>query len=283
MKGFIGVALGLLPEALRRSLTAPLHFAFSFDEEVGCLGAPLLLAELARRGVRPSGCIVGEPTSMRPVVAHKGNNAFRCCVTGHAAHSSRTPGGVNAIEYSARLISRIRELADSMRRDGPFDRAFDVPFSTAQTGMISGGIALNTIPENCEFLFEYRNLPSEDPQWLFEQITRYAREELEPESAWLQPRPPSLSKGSARQSHLIAPSRPPSRKWSEPYATTSTLARSLTAPKQGFFRKRAFRRSSAVPAISTRRTRPTNTWNCRNSKNVTAFCGACWIPCPQVK
>lgn len=181
MKGFIGVALGLLPEAMRRSLTAPLHFAFSFDEEVGCLGAPLLLAELARRGVRPSGCIVGEPTSMRPVVAHKGNNAYRCCVTGHAAHSSRTPGGVNAIEYSARLISRIRELADSMRRDGPFDRAFDVPFSTAQTGMISGGIALNTIPENCEFLFEYRNLPSEDPQWLFEQITRYAREELEPE------------------------------------------------------------------------------------------------------
>lgn len=181
MKGFIAVALGLLPEMQRAALREPLHFAFSFDEEVGCLGAPLLLAELAKRGIRPSGCIVGEPTGMRPVVAHKGNNAYRCCVRGHAAHSSRTPSGVNAIEYAARLICRIRETADLLRRNGPFDRAFDVPCATAQTGLISGGIAVNTIPEACEFLFEYRNLPAEDPEGLFAQIARYAREELEPE------------------------------------------------------------------------------------------------------
>jgi acetylornithine deacetylase len=181
MKGFIAVTLGLLPDIQRRTLREPLHFAFSFDEEVGCLGAPLLLAELAKRGIRPAGCIVGEPTSMRPVVAHKGNNAYRCCVNGKSAHSSRTPSGVNAIEYAARLICRIRDAADLLRRDGPFDRAFDVPFSTAQTGMISGGIAINTIPEQCEFFFEYRNLPSEDPEQLFEQIARYARDELEPE------------------------------------------------------------------------------------------------------
>jgi acetylornithine deacetylase len=181
MKGFIGVTLGLLPEIQRRALREPIHFAFSFDEEVGCLGAPLLLAELAERGIRPAGCIVGEPTGMRPVVAHKGNNAYRCCVKGLAAHSSRTPSGVNAIEYAARLICRIREAADLLRRNGPFDRAFDVPFSTAQTGMISGGIAINTIPEQCEFFFEYRNLPSEDPERFFEQIARYAREQLEPE------------------------------------------------------------------------------------------------------
>jgi acetylornithine deacetylase len=181
MKGFIGVTLGLLPEIQRRALREPIHLAFSFDEEVGCLGAPLLLAQLAERGIRPAGCIVGEPTSMRPVVAHKGNNAYRCCVKGLAAHSSRTPSGVNAIEYAARLICRIREAADLLRRNGPFDRAFDVPFSTAQTGMISGGIAINTIPEQCEFFFEYRNLPSEDPERFFEQIARYAREQLEPE------------------------------------------------------------------------------------------------------
>jgi acetylornithine deacetylase len=181
MKGFIGVTLGLLPEIQRRALREPIHLAFSFDEEVGCLGAPLLLAELAERGIRPAGCIVGEPTSMRPVVAHKGNNAYRCCVKGLAGHSSRTPSGVNAIEYAARLICRIREAADLLRRNGPFDRAFDVPFSTAQTGMISGGIAINTIPEQCEFFFEYRNLPSEDPERFFEQIARYAREQLEPE------------------------------------------------------------------------------------------------------
>ncbi|MFP3564171.1 acetylornithine deacetylase [Paraburkholderia sp. SIMBA_030] len=181
MKGFIAVTLGLLPEIQKRSLREPLHFAFSFDEEVGCLGAPLLLAELAERGIRPAGCIVGEPTSMRPVVAHKGNNAYRCCVKGVAAHSSRTPSGVNAIEYAARLICRIRDTADALRRSGPFDRAFDVPFSTAQTGLIKGGVAINTIPEDCEFFFEYRNLPSEDPEGLFEQIARYAREELEPQ------------------------------------------------------------------------------------------------------
>jgi acetylornithine deacetylase len=102
-------------------------------------------------------------------------------VRGLAAHSSRTPSGVNAIEYAARLICRIREAADLLRRNGPFDRAFDVPFSTAQTGMISGGIAINAIPEQCEFFFEYRNLPSEDPERFFEQIARYAREQLEPE------------------------------------------------------------------------------------------------------
>jgi len=181
MKGFIGVTLGLLPEIQQRSLREPIHLAFSFDEEVGCLGAPLLLAELAQRGIRPAGCIVGEPTSMRPVIAHKGNNAYRCCVKGLAGHSSRTPNGVNAIDYAARLICRIREAADLLRRNGPFDRAFDVPFSTAQTGMISGGIAINTILEQCEFFFEYRNLPSEDPERFFEQIARYAREQLEPE------------------------------------------------------------------------------------------------------
>jgi acetylornithine deacetylase len=181
MKGFIAVTLGLLPEFQKRPLREPLHFAFSFDEEVGCLGAPLLLAELAERGIRPTGCIVGEPTSMRPVVAHKGNNAYRCCVKGVAAHSSRTPSGVNAIEYAARLICRIRDTADALRRHGPFDRAFDVPSSTAQTGLIKGGVAMNTIPEDCEFFFEYRNLPSEDPEQLFEQIARYAHEDLEPE------------------------------------------------------------------------------------------------------
>jgi acetylornithine deacetylase len=181
MKGFIAVTLGLLPDIQKRRLREPVHFAFSFDEEVGCLGAPLLLAELAERDIRPAGCIVGEPTSMRPVVAHKGNNAYRCCVKGVAAHSSRTPSGVNAIEYAARLICRIRDTADTLRRNGPFDRVFDVPFSTAQTGLIKGGVAINTIPEDCEFFFEYRNLPSEDPERFFEQIARYAREELEPQ------------------------------------------------------------------------------------------------------
>src|SRR5690606_23052396 len=120
MKGYIGTALSLLPRMTGATLKKPIHFALSYDEEVGCVGAPLMLADLQARGVRPEGCIVGEPTSMRVIVAHKGINVWRCCVRGHAAHSSLHPKGLNAIEYAAQLICFIREQADRMRAAGPF-------------------------------------------------------------------------------------------------------------------------------------------------------------------
>jgi len=180
MKGFIGVALALLPEMQSAKLKQPLHFALSYDEEVGCMGAPHMIADLKRRGIRLDGCIVGEPTTMRPIIAHKGINAYKCCVRGLAAHSSLTPQGVNAIEYAARLICQIRDLADQMLAQGPFDQAFDVPFSTASTNLISGGIALNTVPSLCEFTFEFRNLPGIAPDGIFSKIEHYAREQLEP-------------------------------------------------------------------------------------------------------
>ncbi|MGT2505075.1 acetylornithine deacetylase [Cupriavidus basilensis] len=180
MKGFIGTSLALLPTILQAKLREPVHYALSFDEEIGCMGAPYLLAELRDRGVRPAGCIVGEPTSMRVIVAHKGINAYRCCVKGQAAHSSLTPKGVNAIEYAARLICFIRDIADEFKANGPYDRDFDVPFTTAQTGTIQGGIALNTIPALCEFVFEFRNLPGVDPEAIFARIQGYANEVLLP-------------------------------------------------------------------------------------------------------
>lgn len=180
MKGFIGTALSMLPRLVDTRLAKPVHFALSYDEEMGCLGAPIMLADLKARGVRPEGCIVGEPTSMRVIVAHKGINVWRCCVRGHASHSSLTPRGLNAIEYAARLICFIRDLADEMRREGPFDQAFDVPFSTAQVGTITGGIAVNTIPALCQFEFEHRNLPGADPQRFFGRIQQYAQEVLLP-------------------------------------------------------------------------------------------------------
>ncbi len=127
MKGFIGTSLALLPTLLDAKLREPVHYALSFDEEIGCMGAPYLLAELRERGVRPAGCIVGEPTSMRVIVAHKGINAYRCCVRGHAAHSSLTPRGVNAIEYAARLICFIRDLADEFKANGPYDQPSTCP------------------------------------------------------------------------------------------------------------------------------------------------------------
>ncbi|GAB5099939.1 acetylornithine deacetylase [Caballeronia sp. GAFFF2] len=180
MKGFIGAALTMLPKMQATKLAKPIHFALSFDEEVGCAGAPLMIADLQKRGVNPDGCIVGEPTSMRPVIAHKGINAFRCCVRGFAAHSSLTPKGLNSIEYAARLICFIRDVADEFRAKGPFDEFYDVPFTTAQTSTIKGGNALNTVPAECTFDFEFRNLPTIDPDPIFRRIEAFARDTLLP-------------------------------------------------------------------------------------------------------
>jgi acetylornithine deacetylase len=180
MKGFIGAALTAVPDMQRTKLARPIHLALSFGEEVGCVGAPLMIEDLIRRGIKPEGCIVGEPTSMRPIIAHKGINVYQCCVRGQAAHSSLTPKGLNAIEYAARLISHIRDMADQFREQGPFDEFYDVPFTTAQTSTIEGGNAVNTVPAECRFAFEFRNLPTLDPDPIFARIEQYARETLLP-------------------------------------------------------------------------------------------------------
>ncbi len=180
MKGFIASSLALVPRALAMPRNKPLHLALSYDEEVGCVGAPVMLAELAARGIRADGCIVGEPTSMQPVVAHKGINLFRCRVHGRAAHSSLTPRGCNAIEYAARLICHIRDLADAWRAHGPFDTDYDVPHSTMTTNLIAGGIAVNTIPEACEFSFEFRNLSTHSGAEIQGQIRHYIEQDLLP-------------------------------------------------------------------------------------------------------
>ena len=180
MKGFIAAGLALVPEFLALPRSKPLHFALSYDEEVGCVGAPIMLEQLKLQGQRFDGCIVGEPTSMQPVVAHKGINVWRCRVHGKAAHSSLTPRGSNAIEYAARLICHIRDLADAFQAQGPYDQFFDVPYTTLTTNQISGGIAVNTLPELCEFAYEFRNLPGMAPDAIQAQIEAYVQQELLP-------------------------------------------------------------------------------------------------------
>jgi len=164
MKGFIACALNLLPQAVALSqqgqLRKPLHLALSFDEEVGCLGAPLMLEELSQRGINPDYCIVGEPSSMKMVVAHKGISVFRCSVHGKSAHSSLTHQGVNAISYAAKLIGFIDDLASQLAESDQVDPMFDVPYSTLSIGTIEGGTATNIVPNLCEFTFDYRNLPT---------------------------------------------------------------------------------------------------------------------------
>ena len=180
MKGFIAAGLALVPDFMGMQRNKPIHFALSYDEEVGCAGAPFMLDELKLRGVKFDGCVVGEPTSMQVVVAHKGINVYRCRVHGKAAHSSLTPKGSNAIEYAARLICRIRDIADHFKEHGPYDEFFDVPFTTMTTNQIQGGIAVNTIPELCEFVYEFRNLPGMSSDGIQAQVDAYVKNELLP-------------------------------------------------------------------------------------------------------
>jgi len=163
MKGFIACSLMVLPKAVKLSkagkLSRPLHLALSFDEEVGCLGAPLILADIEARGITPDYCIVGEPTLMTMVVAHKGIAVYRCRVHGKSAHSSLTHKGVNAISYASRLVGYVDALAEEISQRDDNDAMFDVPFSTLSVGTIQGGTATNIVPNLCEFTFDYRNLP----------------------------------------------------------------------------------------------------------------------------
>lgn len=187
MKSYLAVALAMTPRFLAAEMHAPVHLALSYDEEVGCIGVRGLLADLAANGITPAGCVVGEPTSMRIVVAQKGMHVYRCRVRGREAHSALTPQGVNAIEYAAKLVVYVRGMADRIRTDAPRNRGFDVPFTTLQTGTIRGGVAHNIVPRDCEFQFEFRYLPGGDPDALIDEIETYARSVLEPEMKGVAP------------------------------------------------------------------------------------------------
>ena len=181
MKGFIACVLALVPEFMERGLRAPLHLAFSYDEEVGCLGVGRLIADLAHAGIRPGSCIVGEPTEMRPVIAHKGKRSYRCTVRGLAGHSAYAPHGVNAVEYAAEAVAFLKAMARRHRDRGPFDRSFDVAHTTVHTGVLRGGTQLNVIPHEAAFDFEFRHLPGDDPELLLSEFRDYVGKELEPE------------------------------------------------------------------------------------------------------
>jgi acetylornithine deacetylase len=175
MKGFIATALALVPEFQAMPLEAPVHLALSFDEEVGCKGVPRLLDHLvARLPVLPLGCVVGEPTGMRVANGHKGKAGYVCAVTGRASHSALNHLGVNAIEVAAKIINELRRLNDQFRAAGPYQGDFQPPHCTVSTGVISGGSALNIVPEHCRFEFEFRPLPGQDPKELIAQIRGWA-------------------------------------------------------------------------------------------------------------
>jgi len=176
MKGFIGTVVAQTRAWLEADLPHALHYAFSYDEEVGGFGAQRLLADLRDEGVAPALCIVGEPTGMVPAIAHKGVHRWRCCVRGKAAHSSLTPQAVNAVEAAARLVSHIAGIGERLRAEEPRQKGFDVPYSTAAVCVFEGGIADNVVPEDCRFHYEFRDLPGADVESLQQQVLARAAE-----------------------------------------------------------------------------------------------------------
>lgn len=175
MKSFSATGLAFVPEFVRRGLKRPVHFALSYDEEIGCIGVRRLIDDIVARGIKPLGCIIGEPTGMELVVAHKGKKSWRCRVRGYEAHSSLTPHGVNAVQIACEIVTYLTNVARAFRDQGGFDHAYDVPYTTVHTGVIRGGTALNIVPRDCSFDFEIRHLPFDDPDELFTEVTAYAQ------------------------------------------------------------------------------------------------------------
>jgi acetylornithine deacetylase len=180
MKGYLASVLAAVPVFLSSPLRRPVHLAFSYDEEVGCLGVHSLLEVLVRRVPQPALCLIGEPTQLRPVLGHKGKLAMRCHVRGAACHSAYAPYGVNAIEQAVRLIGRLGEIGAQLAEPSRHDLRFDPAFSTVQVGVIHGGTALNIVPADCRFDFEVRALPDFDPYGVAEQLQGYAEQTLLP-------------------------------------------------------------------------------------------------------
>jgi acetylornithine deacetylase len=181
MKSFLAVVLTAVPELVRRGLDTPIHLALSYDEEVGCIGVRRLLADLAAEGLKPQSCIVGEPTEMKVITGHKGKLSVRCRVRGLECHSALAPQGVNAVEAAAETVAFLKRMARERRRDGPFNRLFDPAYTTIHTGVIHGGTALNIVPRDCAFDFEFRYIPGDDPHALLGTVKQFCATELEPE------------------------------------------------------------------------------------------------------
>jgi acetylornithine deacetylase len=176
MKGFIAVCLALAPEMKAADLKIPIHFAFSYDEEVGCVGVRDLLGLLASRPVKPLGCVVGEPTSMQVVIGHKAKRSFSVRLRGVGGHSARAPECVNAVEYGARLVTTASAIGARLAATGPRDALYDIPHSTAHVGCFHGGFALNIVPDEAVMEFEFRALPEDDADALVAEMEQAARD-----------------------------------------------------------------------------------------------------------
>lgn len=172
MKGFVGTALALAPEFAALDLKRPIHFAFSFDEEVGCVGVRRLLEDLRKEKIKPSLAVIGEPTEMRVVGAHKAGAVIETVAKGREGHSSEPARGANAVMMAAEFVGALAQLGEGLAAD--IDAHFEPPFTTVQANMISGGTAVNVLAREAKIMWEYRALPDRDTQTILDHVEQRA-------------------------------------------------------------------------------------------------------------
>jgi acetylornithine deacetylase len=188
MKGFIACTLAYAPEYSKANLDRDIHFSFTFDEETACQGAPILIKELIKRGIKDGICIVGEPTSMKIINAHKGYYEYNTQFKGLAGHSSAPHKGVNAIEYAIRYINKLIEIREILKSRAPKNSTFDPLYTTLQIGVISGGTARNVIADKCNVEWDLRPVVKEDGVFVNSEIDKFAKETLMPEMVKIYPK-----------------------------------------------------------------------------------------------
>ena len=187
MKGFIACTLAYAPIYSKTNLDRDIHFSFTFDEETACQGAPILIEELKKKGIKDGICIIGEPTNMKIIDAHKGCYEYTTYFEGLAGHSSAPHKGVSAVEYAARYVNKLIELRQKLIDRAPKDSIFDPPYSTLQIGGVFGGIAHNVIADKCHVNWETRPVVKEDGVFLNSELDKYANEVLLPEMKKIYP------------------------------------------------------------------------------------------------
>lgn len=180
MKGFVASCLAAVPDFKAANLARPLHLFISYDEEVGCQGAQRLIQDLNESGQAPTLCVVGEPSGMKPIIAHKGKLNLKVMARGLPGHSSEPAKGVNAVQAVGEAIAWVAAEARRLPKEGPFEDGFDPPYTTIHVGTVQGGTILNIIPEHAEFMMEWRNIPDDDPRRQVRRLQDYVAATIEP-------------------------------------------------------------------------------------------------------
>ncbi len=188
MKGFIACTLATAPLFASKNLKKPIHLSYTYDEETACLGAPVMLDDLKKRKINFSACIIGEPTSMKAITAHKGYNEYITEFTGLSGHASDPEHGVSAVEYAVRYSNKLMELRNELKRKKHKKNIFSPPYSTLQIGKINGGIGTNVIADKCKLNWECRPITKEDGEFINKNIDSYAEKTLLPEMKKIYPK-----------------------------------------------------------------------------------------------